>query len=126
VQALGGAPKRLFIRIKYFISGNSHRRFQFFRLFELEEHMKPKFALFGLLSLAAVGLASQPASAIPGGLPHASQITNVEQVRWVCTPWGRCWWRPNYYGAYGFYPVPRFGYRHWGHGYWGHRGWRRW
>ena len=88
--------------------------------------MKPKFALAGLLSLAAVGLAPQTASAIPNGLPHANLITNVEQVRWVCNPWGRCWWRPNYYGAYGFYPVPRFGHRHWGHRHWGHRGWRRW
>src|SRR5437588_1430204 len=35
----------------------------------------------------------QPASAIPNGLPHADQISNVEQVRWVCNPWGHCWWR---------------------------------
>ena len=88
--------------------------------------MKPKFALAGLLSLAAVGLAPQPASAIPNGLPHANRINNVEQVRWICNPWGRCWWRPNSYGAYGFYPVPRFSHRHWGHHRWGHRGWRRW
>jgi hypothetical protein len=32
-------------------------------------------------------------------------------------------WRPNYYRSYGFYPVPRFGHRHWD---WHHRGWRRW
>ena len=19
----------------------------------------------------------------------------AENVRWVCNPWGRCWWRPN-------------------------------
>jgi hypothetical protein len=41
--------------------------------------MKPKFALFGLLSLA-VGLVPRPASAIRNGLPHANQITNVEKV----------------------------------------------
>ncbi|MGE9008171.1 hypothetical protein ACO2JO_06290 [Leptospira interrogans] len=77
--------------------------------------MIPTFALAGLLALTAVGLAPRPASAIPNGLPHANQVTKVEQVRWGCNPWGRCWWRPNYYGAYGFYPVPRFGDRHWDH-----------
>jgi len=87
-----------------------------------EGHMKPKSALVGLFSLAAVGLAPQLVSAMPNGLPHANQISNVEQVRWVCNPWGGCWWRPNYYRSYGFYPVPRFGHRHWG---WHHRGWRR-
>jgi hypothetical protein len=46
---------------------------------ELEGNMKPKFALFGLLSLA-VGLVPRPASAIRNGLPHANQITNVEKV----------------------------------------------
>ena len=85
--------------------------------------MKPKSALVGLLSLAAVGLAAQSASAIPNGLPHANQISNVEQVRWVCNPWGRCWWRPNYYRSFGFYPAPRFGHRHWG---WRHQGWHWW
>ena len=59
--------------------------------------MKPKSAIVGLLSLAAVGLTPQSASAMPNGLPSANHISNVEQVRWVCNPWGRCWWRPNYY-----------------------------
>jgi hypothetical protein len=88
-----------------------------------EGHMKPKFALVGLLSLAALGLAPQLASAMPNWLPNANHVSNVEQVRWVCNPWGRCWWRPKYYRSYGFYPVPRFGHRHWG---WHHRRWRRW
>jgi hypothetical protein len=89
--------------------------------------MKTKSTLIGLLSLVTVGLAPQLASAMPNGLPHADQISNVEQVRWVCNPWGRCWWRPNYYRSFGFYPVPRFGHRHWGHRHgWHHRGWRRW
>ena len=63
------------------------------------------------------------ASAMPVAPLPADAISNVDQVRWVCNPWGRCWWRPNYYHSYGFYPVPRFGHRHWG---WHHRGWRRW
>jgi hypothetical protein len=44
----------------------------------------------------------------------------------VCNQWGRCWWRPNYYGAYGYYGGPRRYYggpRPWG---WGHRHWHRW
>jgi hypothetical protein len=82
--------------------------------------MKLKFTLIGLLALGAVASVPQSASAFPNGLTHADQASNVEQVRWVCNPWGRCWWRPNYY--YGFYPAPRF------HPYWGwrHRGWHRW
>jgi hypothetical protein len=59
--------------------------------------MKPKFALIGLLALGAVGLVPQLASAFPNGLMHADQVSNLEQVSWVCNPWGRCWWRPNYY-----------------------------
>jgi hypothetical protein len=50
--------------------------------------MKPKFAVVGLLSLTAVGLSPGLASAIPKGLLLANQISNVEQVRWVCNPWG--------------------------------------
>jgi hypothetical protein len=38
--------------------------------------MKPKSALVGLLSLAAVGLAPQLASAMPNGLPHANRISS--------------------------------------------------
>jgi hypothetical protein len=95
-----------------------------FRALEQEGYMKPKFALVGLLALGTVGVAPQSASAMPNGLPHANQLSNVEQVRWVCSPWGRCWWRPNYYRSFGFYPLPRFGHRPWG---WHHRGWRhRW
>jgi hypothetical protein len=42
------------------------------------------------------------------------RLPTSKKWRWVCNPWGRCWRRPNYYGAHGFYPVPRFGHRHWG------------
>ncbi|MGY4593818.1 hypothetical protein ACVWXL_001564 [Bradyrhizobium sp. GM22.5] len=57
---------------------------------------------------------------------RAARQPTVDQVRWVCNPWGRCFWRPNYYGAYGFYGGPRrfYGGRPWGWG--GHRHWRRW
>jgi hypothetical protein len=51
-----------------------------------------------------------------------------EQARWVCNPYGRCWWRPGrYYRPYAYYPGPRFyaGPRFYGPR-WGYRGYRRW
>ena len=71
--------------------------------------------------------------------PSVSPTSSVEQVGWVCNPWGRCWWQPNYYRRYGYYRRYRFddddwprrygyGPRYWGPGYsWGggHGGWRR-
>ena len=61
-----------------------------------------------------------------GGILIASgPAVDIEQVRWVCNPWGRCWWRPNYYRAYGYYGGPRFyGPRPWGWRH--HHHWRRW
>src|SRR5947208_11546659 len=70
--------------------------------------MKLKLALVGIAALAGIALSSGTASAMPNGLPHANQVSNIDQVRYVCNVWGRCWWRPNYYGAYGFYGGPRF------------------
>jgi hypothetical protein len=95
--------------------------------------MKLKLAVLGLAALGSAALASgQALAAMPNGIPQADQIAsgpaaNVDQVRMVCNAWGRCWWRPNYYGAYGYYGGPRrfygYGPRPWG---WGHRHWRRW
>ncbi|MBV5270108.1 MAG: hypothetical protein JZU55_09650 [Afipia sp.] len=89
--------------------------------------MKLKLAVIGLAALGSAALASGNASAMPNGLPVATDaVKNVEHIRWVCNPWGRCWWRPNYYGAYGYYGGPRFygGPRYYGRG-WGYRGgWR--
>jgi hypothetical protein len=69
------------------------------------------------LGLAVICLAAISAGvALSGG-----------EVRWVCNPWGRCWWRPNYYvaPAYGYYGYgPRFGYYGGWHHHWHH--WRRW
>lgn len=85
--------------------------------------MKLKRVVIGLIALAGICvLAPGAASAMPNGLPHAEHLSNIDQVRWVCNPWGRCWWRPNFYGAYGYYRAPRVYGRPWG---W-HRGWRRW
>jgi hypothetical protein len=87
--------------------------------------MKLKRIVIGLAALAGVSaLAPTAASAMPNGLPHPEHVSSVDQVRWVCNPWGRCWWRPNYYRAYGYYGGPRFYGRPLG--YRGHRGWRHW
>lgn len=62
------------------------------------------------------GLTASAVSAMPvAPLPEYS-TAKIEQVRWVCGPYGRCWWRPNYYGAYAYYPR----HRYWRHRYWRH------
>lgn len=86
-------------------------------------------SLFGALA------ASSPASAMPvAPAPATPQVSDVEQVRMVCDAWGRCFWRPNYYGYYGA-PAPYYGPRYYGYGpryygprvygprYYGYRGW---
>ena len=71
-----------------------------------------------LTAMALLGLTSAAAMAMPmHNLAGVDAGVKVDTVRWVCNPWGRCWWRPNYYGAYAYYP-PR--------PYWRYRHWRRW
>jgi hypothetical protein len=78
-----------------------------------------KFALATGVTIAGLGFAASSASALPaGGLDPAVATSadvaqGVQDVRWVCGPF-RCFWRPNYYGGYGW------------RGYGWHRGWRRW
>lgn len=84
-------------------------------------------SLFGALA------ASSPASAMPvAPAPATPQVSDVEQVRMVCDAWGRCFWRPNYYGYYGA-PAPYYGPQYYGPRYYGPRvygpryyGYRRW
>jgi len=62
------------------------------------------------------------ASAMPIAPVSSNTAANVEQVRWVCGPYGRCWWQPNYYGGYygyGYAPRPYY----WRHRYWHRRYW---
>jgi hypothetical protein len=41
----------------------------------------------------------------PAGMANAvADVGQAEQVRWVCGPF-RCWWRPNWYGYYGYNPY---------------------
>ena len=76
-----------------------------------------------MAALGGVALSTGTASAMPNGIPQANQVSNVDQVRYVCNAWGRCWWRPNYYyGHYGYYGGPPRFYR----GGLGYRHYRRW
>ena len=94
--------------------------------------MRLKLAVLGLAALGSVALAGPATAAMPNGISQANQITgpssNVQEARWVCNGWGRCWWRPNFYGAYGFYrgpgPGPFWWHRHHRWHRWGY--WHRW
>ena len=94
---------------------------------------KPIAVLLSSVALAA--LAATGASAMPIA-PSTAPALNVEQVRWVCNEWGRCWYQRDYYRPYGYYRRydddewreryryrPSYGYYgpRWDHGY----GWRR-
>lgn len=63
--------------------------------------MKLKSAVVGLAALGALAAGAGTAMAMPNGLPASnqisSQVSGVDQVRYVCNAWGRCWWRPNHY-----------------------------
>jgi len=66
------------------------------------------------------GLTASAVSAMPIAPIPANNAASVEQVRWVCSPYGRCWWRPNYYrgyGAYAYYPRHRYWRHHHRHYY---------
>ena len=66
----------------------------------------------GLVAASLLGaVASSAASAMPiAPAPATPQVSDVEQVRMVCDAWGRCFWRPNYYGYYA--PRPYYGPRY--------------
>jgi hypothetical protein len=85
-----------------------------------------------LSSAALAALAASSADAMPISPPGAPTL-NVEQVRWVCNEWGRCWHQRDYYRPYGYYRRyddewrERYRYRH-SYDYYGPRwdhGWRR-
>ena len=97
---------------------------------------KLKVALVSALALGGAAALS-PASAMPVGdlgQAQAAAAANVDQVRYVCGPYG-CVWRPGppvvvaprfygppvRYGYGGYGPRP---YRGYGYGY--GRPWRRW
>ena len=61
--------------------------------------------------LTATAAATTPIAPVLAN--SANGAASVEQVRWVCG-YGRCWWQPNYYGAYAYYPRRHY----WRHHYW--------
>jgi len=71
-----------------------------------------------LLVVAAAlcgGLTATAATAMPIAPVPTNSAANIEQVRMVCNAYGRCWWRPNYYGgyrAYGYYPRRHYWHHH--------------
>ncbi|QIP01127.1 hypothetical protein [Bradyrhizobium symbiodeficiens] len=70
-------------------------------------------AMFGALAT------SPAASAMPiAPAPATAQASGIEQVRMVCDAWGRCFWRPNYYGYYA--PRPYYGPRYYAPRYYGY------
>ena len=80
--------------------------------------------------LALTGAASaMPVGQLGSDRNAAMADTGVQKARWVCGPYGRCVWRPNYYRPYPYYgyrpyyaPRPR----HYGYGYGYGPRWRRW
>jgi len=86
-------------------------------------HMSKIKLIFAATALCA-GLMATAASAMPITPVPADPAGQIEQVRWICGPYGRCWWRPNYYAGYygyGYYPARRYAYRPYYYG--GYRHW---
>jgi len=74
--------------------------------------------------LGAYMVVGQAAAMPADGLKAAaSQVGNVQDVRWVCGPY-RCWWAPGPYWGYGPGPYWRGGWG-WRRG-WGWRHHHRW
>jgi hypothetical protein len=68
-----------------------------------------------LLAAAAIGgsLTASAASAAPIAPVSTSAAANVEQVRWVCGAYGRCWY------GYAYAPRPyNWRHRYWRRHYW--------
>ena len=88
---------------------------------------KLKIALFA--GILTVGIGATGAVAMPvANLDGVDIGTTVEKVRWVCNPWGGCWWQPGY--AYGYYRPYRYyggpGLYFGGPRFYGRRWGRRW
>jgi len=83
-----------------------------------------KLKLICAATLLGGSLVATAASAMPVAPLPSDAVSNVESVRWVCGYYGRCWWRPNYYGGYGAYAY--YPYRPHYYGGWRYRRWHRW
>ncbi len=119
----------LFISITFRFRHNLSRTTSIFCIVQAEEDIMNFKTGLVAASLFGALAATSAASAMPiAPAPATPQISGIEQVRMVCNAWGRCWWRPNYYGYYG--PRPYYGPRYYGPRYYGPRygyyGYRRW
>ncbi len=92
-----------------------------------------KGALIGAVAvgfLALTGAASaMPVGQLGADTKAAAADTGVQKARWVCGPYGRCVWRPNYYRPYRYYgarPYYRPYYRPYRYYGYGARYYRRW
>jgi hypothetical protein len=63
-----------------------------------------RIAVVAFAALGGAALASTTASAMPIEISNPNELvgqtSNIQQVRWVCGPWGRCVWRPGWPGAF--------------------------
>jgi len=71
--------------------------------------------LLGASALGVGAASAMPATGLDPAVAGASDLAPlVQDVRWVCGPFGRCRWAPNYwagprvYGPRRFYGGPRF------------------
>ena len=75
--------------------------------------MRLRIAVVALAALGGAALASTTASAMPIGISNPNELvgqtSNIQQVRWVCGPWGRCVWRPGWPGAFAWGAGPVWG-----------------
>jgi hypothetical protein len=85
-----------------------------------EEYMSKLKLKFAVAALCG-GLTATAASAMPVAPVPVPSVAKIEQVRWVCGRYGRCWWRPNYYYGYpGYYGYGGYGYGYPYAGYYGY------
>jgi hypothetical protein len=62
--------------------------------------MKNELALFGIAAMGGLALMTGTASAMPNGLVSSiSQLSNIDEVRYVCIAWQQCDKSPNHYGG---------------------------
>ena len=73
--------------------------------------MKNELALFGIAAMGGLALMTGTASAMPNS--SISQLSNIDEVRYVCIAWRQCGKRPNHYGGGRRFYAPPQGYGDW-------------
>jgi hypothetical protein len=81
--------------------------------------------LGGLGEAASSGLALPRSGLDPALAPAADAAKGVENIRWICGPYGGCRWVPGW-RRYGWWGL-RYGYGYWGpRHFWGPYGYYGW